>query len=309
MRKILVTGCLGQIGSELVPALRKKHGKENVLGLDIKAGPGIIKADACNMEELRAVITQHDVDIIYHLVAILSANGEHQPGLTWGTNMASLKHVLDLAVELKVKQVFWPSSIAAFGPGSPKNGTPQITAMDPSTMYGATKVAGELLCNYYYAKFGLDVRSVRYPGLISYKTAPGGGTTDYAIEMFHHAIQGKPYACFVREGTTLPFMYMDDAIRATLEIMAAEKDAIKVRTSYNLAAVSFSARELAEEIRKHYPDFECTFQPDERQKIADSWPVKIDDTYARNHWQWKPEFTLPKIVEAMIEGVKGEHHA
>ncbi len=310
--KILVIGSVGQIGSELTLALRKKYGGDNVIGTVHRTPPSdeltqsgpMEKVDATNKEELKAIIEKHNIDTVYHLVSLLSAIGEQKPDLAWHINMTGLKNVLDLAVEYKMKRVFWPSSIAAFGPSAKKDGTPQDAMLDPNTMYGVTKVAGELLCNYYFNKYGLDVRSLRYPGLISYKTPPGGGTTDYAVAIFYDALEKKKYECFVSGDTVLPMMYMDDAIRATIELMETESTAITVRTSYNLAAISFSADELAEEVKKHIPEFECTFVPDERQKIANSWPKVIDDSKARQDWKWQHEFNLSKMTIEMLEQLK-----
>jgi len=312
MTKILVIGSVGQIGSELTLALRKKYGGENVIGTvhrtapsdELKESGPMETVDAIDKEALRSVIEKHKIDTIYHLVSLLSAVGEKKPDLAWHVNMTGLKNVLDLAVEYKMKKVFWPSSIAAFGPSAEKNGTPQDAMLDPNTMYGVTKVAGELLCNYYFHKYGLDVRSLRYPGLISYKTPPGGGTTDYAVAIFYEALKEKKYTCFVDSDTVLPMMYMDDAIRATIELMEADPSAITIKTSYNLAAISFSVTELAEEVKKHIPDFVCTYEPDERQKIANSWPKVIDDSKARQDWGWKHEFDLSKMTAEMLEQLK-----
>ncbi len=311
--KILVTGALGQIGSELVPALREKFGRDNVIAVGyikeeaskdfINSGP-FEKIDAVNKEEIRTLILKYQINIIYHLVGILSAVGEKYPDLAWNTNMLSLKHVLDLAVEYKIERVFWPSSIASFGPTTPLLNTPQDTVLAPTTIYGVTKVAGELLCQYYFVKYGLDVRSLRYPGIISWKTPPGGGTTDYAVAIYYDAIQKGSYDCFVKEGTILPMMYMDDAVNATLKLMDATPEQIKVRTSYNLTAVSFSAKELVENVAKYIPNFKCTFTPDSRQKIADSWPKTIDDSSARTDWGWQHKFGLEEISEVMIKNLK-----
>ncbi|PIT84737.1 NAD-dependent epimerase [Candidatus Micrarchaeota archaeon CG10_big_fil_rev_8_21_14_0_10_45_29] len=306
MAKMLITGANGQIGSELISLLREKHGKENVVGLDLRPpaeaiadGPFEIM-DATNKEKLEALVKKEEISQIFHLVGILSATGEKNPNLAYNVNMNSLKHVLDIAKEQKIK-VFWPSSIAAFGPTTPRDNTPQRTVLEPNTMYGVTKVAGELLCNYYFHKFGVDVRSMRYPGLLSWKTPPGGGTTDYAVAIFYDAITKGKYDCFVREDTILPMMYMPDAIRAIMELMDADASKLSVRTSYNITALSFSAKELADDIKKRkMPAFECTYSPDERQKIADSWPNSIDDSAARNDWGWKHEYSLEKIVDDMF---------
>jgi len=307
MKKILVTGAFGQIGSELVPALQKKYGISNVISLGHQNIPvdfeGIIeKGDITNKEELKKIIQKYKIDTVFHLASILSAKGEQNPSLTWEVNIGGLKNILDLSTEFKFK-IFWPSSIAVFGPTTPKDNTPQRTILEPTTMYGVTKLAGELLCQYYFLKYGVDVRSVRFPGLISWKAEPGGGTTDYAVAIFYDALKYGKYQCFVREDTILPMMYMDDAIRSIFEIMEADADKIKIRTSYNLAAISFSAKELEEEIKKHLP-LEVVYLPDERQKIADSWPKSIDDSEARKDWGWQHQFDLAKMTEAMIENLK-----
>jgi nucleoside-diphosphate-sugar epimerase len=291
--------------------LRQKHGVNNVIaGINKTAPAEELKAGPCEFvdigsrDNLKSVIKKYQINIIYHLAAILSAVGEKNPELAWQVNMIGLKNVLDEAVENKIERVFFPSSIAAFGPNTPKDKTPQYTAMDPSTMYGLTKLAGELLCQYYFKKYQLDVRSVRYPGLISYKTQPGGGTTDYAVAIFYDALRKGFYSCFVKEETVLPMMYMPDAVRATLELMEAPSEKITVRTSYNLAAISFSVRELINEIKKHLPEFHCECSPDHRQAIADSWPKSIDDSYARRDWDWKHEYDLAKMSEDMLKNLK-----
>jgi nucleoside-diphosphate-sugar epimerase len=308
--KILVTGAIGEVGSDLVPAMRARYGNGSVLATDkrmpdesfIKSGPFEI-ADATNREALRELIEKYDIDTVYHLAAILSAAGEKDPELAWRVNITSLKNVLDLAKEYGLSRVFWPSSIAAFGPTTPKDKTPELTIMEPSTMYGVTKVTGELLCRYYSNKYSVDVRSLRYPGIISYKVLPGGGTTDYAVEIFYGALKHKKYKCFLREDTVLPMIYMPDAIRATIEIMEADPSKIKIRTSYNIEAISFSPGEIADEIKKHIPDFQCTYEPDFRQSIADSWPRKIDDSWARKDWGWRHKFDLAKMTKDMLENL------
>jgi nucleoside-diphosphate-sugar epimerase len=307
-RKVLVTGAFGQIGSELVPALQGKHGKDNVVAMghsNIPSGfDGILeKADTRSKSDIERIIKEHNVGTIYHLVSLLSARGEQDPNLTWDINMNGLKDVLDLAVEYQ-SRIFWPSSIAAFGPTTPRDDTPQHTVLEPTTMYGVTKVAGENLCHYYFIKHGLDVRSVRYPGLISWKTPPGGGTTDYAVAVFYEGLQKGEYEFFVSPETTLPMMYMDDAIRGTIELMEASPDDVKERTSYNLAAISFTAKELEEEVRKHVPEFKATYKPDHRQAIANSWPRSIDDTKAREDWGWKHEFDLPRMAQEMVVNLR-----
>ncbi len=314
MKKILVTGSAGQIGSELVIALRKKYGNENVVALARKTMPpkevrenGPLEiADATDLEAIRKIIEKHNIDTVYHLVGILSAVGENKPNLAWNVNMTSLKNILDLAVEYKIKRVFWPSSIAAFGPTSPKENTPQRTVLEPNTMYGLTKVAGELLCNYYYEKYNLDVRSIRYPGLVSYKTLPGGGTTDYAVAVYYDALEKKKYDFFVNDETVLPMLYMKDAIKGTIQLMEADPENITIRTSYNLTGFSASAREFAEDVKAFIPEFTYSFKPDKRQKIADSWPKSIDDSQARKDWKWNPEYDLHKMSEDMLKNLRAK---
>jgi len=307
--KILVTGATGQIGSELVLELRKKYGGENVVAVGhsrkpsdklFSSGP-YESIDVSDKTSIEKAVKKHSVDTIYHLAALLSATGEQNPQLAWTVNMNSLYHMLEIAREQKLAKIFWPSSIAVFGPTAPRSNTPQDTILIPGTMYGVTKVAGELLCNYYFMKYAVDVRSVRYPGIISSETPPGGGTTDYAVEIFYEAIKNKKYACFVREDTVLPMMYMPDCLKATIDLMEADSSKIKRRTSYNVAGMSFSAGQLTAEIRKHIPDFRCAYKPDFRQKIADSWPMSLDDTAARKEWGWKPKYDLPSMTRDMIE--------
>lgn len=312
MTKILVVGATGQIGSELTPALRQKFGGDNVIALGHKSrptkevedgGPYEI-ANATDKKSLQKVTRKHDVSIVYHLASLLSAKGENNPHQAWNVNIHSLKNVLDLAVEQKMKKVFWPSSIAVFGPTTPRKNTPQQTILEPTTMYGVTKVAGEGLCNYYHHKFGLDVRSVRYPGIVSYKTPPGGGTTDYAVAIFYEGLEKKKYTCFVSPETTLPMMYMEDAVKAAIDLMDANPSKLSVRTSYNVTAMSFTAKKLEKEIEKHIPGIEVDYKPDSRQKIANSWPQSIDDSIAQKDWNWKPSFNLPKMTEVMIQKLK-----
>lgn len=302
-------GACGQIGVELTLALRKIHGNENVFASDLRenhpmlSGGPFIQLDATDAVATKEFVEKEGITDIYLLAALLSATGEKNPKLCWDLNMASLRQILDLGVEKKLK-IFWPSSIAVFGPTTPRDNTPQQTVIEPSTMYGITKYAGEMLCQYYNDKLGLDVRSVRYPGLISWKSEPGGGTTDYAVEIFYEAIKNKKYTSFLSENTYLPMMYMDDAIRATIELMQAPVENIKNRMSYNLSAISFAPKEIAESVKKHISDFEISYNPDHRQKIADSWPASIDDSVARNDWGWKHEFDLAKMTEVMLENLK-----
>ncbi len=305
MSNILVTGARGQIGSDLVRALRERHGAEAVIATDLRdpdeeatgSGPYEV-VDIRDYEKLDAAIQRYNVDTIYHLASLLSARGEQAPDLAWEVNMGGLRNALELARENDLK-VFWPSSIAVFGPTSPKH-APQRTILEPSTMYGVTKVAGELLCQYYFSRFGVDVRSLRYPGLISYGAEPGGGTTDYAVEIFHAAIQKGEYTCFLDAETRLPMMYMPDAVRATIELMEVEAEALSVRTSYNVTAFSFSAEELSASIAKRIEGFVTHYAPDFRQAIAASWPSSIDDSSARSDWNWEPAFTLDEMVDEML---------
>jgi nucleoside-diphosphate-sugar epimerase len=308
-RKILVTGATGQIGSELTMELRKRYGKDNVIAAGHKRVPseellhsGPFKyIDVTDKESIEKLVRNDGVDTIYHLAAILSATGEENPQLAWHVNMQSLYNVLEIGREHQLERIFWPSSIAVFGSGAPRVNTPQDTILIPGTVYGVTKVAGELLCNYYSIKYGLDVRSVRYPGIISSETLPTGGTTDYAVEIFYEAIKNKRYTCFVKEETMLPMMYMPDCIKASIDIMESEPSRIHHRTSYNLAAISFSAGELTAEIKKYIPEFRCEYKPDFRQKIADSWPMSIDDSVARREWGWNPTYDLVSMTKDMIE--------
>lgn len=305
--KILVIGASGQIGVELTLALRKIYGAANVIASDLReqnellegTGP-YVSLDVMNKEMLHVQVIRQNVTQIYLLAAILSATGEKNPNLAWHLNMQGLLNVLDIAREEKIHKVYWPSSIAVFGPTSPKKSCPQQTIIEPTTVYGISKYAGEFWCNYYFNKYGVDVRSLRYPGLISYKSAPGGGTTDYAVEIFHEALENKHYNCFLERDTYLPMMYMPDAIRATIELMEAPSEKIKTRTSYNLAGMSFSPEEIAAEIKKHIPEFTISYAPDYRQSIANSWPQSIDDTVARNDWGWKQEYDLPAMTKDML---------
>jgi len=312
MKRILVTGATGQIGSELTLELRKKYGGDNVVAAGHKRKPSekLLESgpfeyvDTTSKENIEEVVEKYDVDTIYHLAAVLSASGEENPQLAWNVNINGLYNVLEVAREYNLVRIFWPSSIAVFGPEAPRVNTPQDTILIPRTIYGVTKVAGELLCNYYFTRYGLDVRSVRYPGIISSETPPGGGTTDYAVEIFYEAIKNKRYTCFVREDTVLPMMYMPDCISAALKLMEADSSQIKHRTSYNVSAMSFSAGELAAEIRKYIPDFKCAYKPDFRQKIADSWPKSIDDSVARKEWGWNPKYDLASMTRDMMEKLR-----
>ncbi|MBL0154889.1 MAG: L-threonine 3-dehydrogenase [Chitinophagaceae bacterium] len=309
--KILVIGASGQIGVELTLALRALYGNANVIASDLReqnpllvgTGP-YVSLDVMNKEMLHVQVIRQGITQIYLLAAILSATGEKNPGLAWNLNMQGLLNVLDIAREEKLQKVYWPSSIAVFGPTSPRQNCPQQTVIEPVTVYGISKFAGEFWCNYFYQRFGVDVRSLRYPGLISYKSAPGGGTTDYAVEIFHEALDEKKYECFLEKGTYLPMMYMPDAIRATIELMEAPASKIKIRTSYNISGMSFSPEEIAAEIKKHIPDFTISYKPDYRQAIANSWPQSIDDSVARTDWGWKEEYNLPAMTMDMLDNLK-----
>ena len=306
--KILVIGACGQIGTELTMKLREMHGNESVIASDIKecidelmnSGPFAV-IDAMDKNQIESVCLQNEVDQVYLMAAMLSATAEKFPDKAWMLNMDSLFNVLDLAKEGKIKKVFWPSSIAVFGPSTPKEETPQHTIMEPTTVYGISKQAGERWCAYYHKKYGVDVRSIRYPGLISWKTKPGGGTTDYAVEIFHEALEHDKYTCFLAENTALPMMYMDDAIKATIDIMTTHSDKIKQRSSYNLNGMSFTPKTLAAEIKKHLPTFEISYQPDSRQQIADSWPSSINDIHARTDWDWNASYNVEQTVKEMLE--------
>lgn len=309
--RILVIGACGQIGVELTLALRKMYNPENIIASDLRnehpllkgSGP-YVSLDVMNKEMLHVLVIRHNITQIYHLAAILSATGEKNPSLAWHINMQSLLNVLEIAKEETVQKVYWPSSIAVFGHNSPKKNTPQHTIIEPTTVYGISKFAGERWCDYYFRHFGVDVRSLRYPGLISYKSSPGGGTTDYAIEMFKEAVEEGHYTCYIAEDTYLPMMYMPDAIRATIELMEADAKNISLHTSYNLSAMSFSPKEIAAEIKKYIREFTIKYAPDYRQEIAQSWPQSIDDSQARQDWQWKPEYDISGMTKNMLENLR-----
>lgn len=305
--KILIIGACGQIGSELTLTLRNLYGNDNVIASDIKqsnadiVNSGIFEiVDAQDFDSVKSCIEKHNIDTVYLMAAMLSAVGEKYPMKAWNLNMNSLFHVLNLAKEGIIKRVFWPSSIAVFGPSTPKDNTPQKTIMEPTTVYGITKQVGERWCEYYYNNYGVDVRSVRYPGIISWKTLPGGGTTDYAVEIYHKALSDGHYDCFLSENTELPMMYMDDAINATIQLMQTPKEHINIRSSYNLAAMSFTPKHLVKAIQKRLPNFTINYNPDYRQQIADTWPRSIDDSYAKNDWGWIPKFDLETMTEEML---------
>lgn len=311
--KILIIGACGQIGSELTLKLREVYGSDNVIASDIREGNEALMSsgpfetvNAMEFDAVAAVIEKHQVEEVYLMAALLSATAEKNPAFAWDLNMNSLFHVLNLAKEGKIKKVFWPSSIAVFGPTTPRNNTPQYTVMEPSTVYGISKQTGERWCEYYHNKFGVDVRSIRYPGLISWTTPPGGGTTDYAVDIFYKAIEDKHYDCFLSEETGLPMMYMEDALNATVGIMQAKKENVKIRSSYNLGGISFTPKEIAAEITKHIPDFTIEYNPDFRQAIADSWPASIDDTSAQQDWGWKHKYDLTSMTEVMLENLTRE---
>lgn len=310
MDRILVIGCAGQIGSELTLALREIYGNDNVVATDIKpasreiteGGPFEI-LDVLDTHRLFGTVSRNKITQIYHLAAILSGNAEKKPIASWHINMESLMNVMELSRELGIKKVFWPSSIAVFGPTTPRVSTPQFTVMEPNTVYGISKLAGERWLEYYFQKFGVDGRSLRYPGLISYKTEAGGGTTDYAVEIFYEAVKNGSYECFLSENTFLPMMFMEDAIKATIDIMEADAAKVKIRSSYNVAGISFSPKTLSAEIKKHMPDFKISYKPDFRQAIADSWPQNIDDAQARLDWGLTSKYNLQAMTKVMLEEV------
>ena len=309
--KILVIGACGQIGVELTLQLRKNYGEQAIIASDLREEHPLLKGtgpyvslDIMNKETFHVLVLRYNITQVYLLAAILSATGEKNPGLAWHINMQSLLNVLEVAKEEELHKIYWPSSIAVFGPNSPKENTPQHTIFEPTTIYGISKYAGERWCEYYSKRYGLDVRSLRYPGLISYKSQPGGGTTDYAIEIFHDAIKNGHYTSFLQANTYLPMMYMPDAIRATIELMEADANKISIRSSYNLSAVSFSPNDISEEIKKHIPAFSIDYKVDSRQQIADSWPKSIDDSQAQQDWGWKPEYDLERLTKDMLDNLK-----
>jgi len=309
---ILIIGACGQIGTELTLTLREKYGSDYVIASDIREGNDDLMEsgpfeilDATNYDALEEVIAYYEISEVYLMAAMLSATAEKFPMRAWNLNMNTLFNVLNLAKDKKIEKIFWPSSIAVFGPNTPKEDTPQNTIMEPSTVYGISKQSGERWCEYYFNKFSVDVRSIRYPGLISWKTMPGGGTTDYAVEIYHKALSGGKYICFLEKDTRLPMMFMDDAIRATLQIMEASSDDIKERSAYNLAAMSFTPKEMAENIKAVLPEFEIAYEPDFRQEIANSWPSSIDDRNAQKDWNWKADFDLQKTTETMLKNLRG----
>lgn len=308
MKKSLVIGANGQIGSDLVQGLAQRIGAENVIASDIREGNHgevqFVSLDILDAPKLKTIIEQHNVGTVYLLAALLSATAEQNPMFAWKLNMEGLFNVLELAKEGAIDQIFWPSSIAVFGPTTPRENTPQTTVMEPTTVYGISKQAGERWCEYYHNKYGVDVRSIRYPGLISYKAEPGGGTTDYAVAIYYKALQEGKYECYLKSDTYLPMMYMEDAIKATIDLMQAEESDIKIRSSYNLAGISFSPVEIAEEIKKHMPEFSISYQPDFRQNIADSWPKSIDDSKAQEDWGWKNSYELDTMTAEMLKGLK-----
>jgi nucleoside-diphosphate-sugar epimerase len=308
--KILIIGACGQIGTELTQKLRSVYGTDNVIASDIRKlnvdvvnnGPFEV-VNALDFNQIEHLVEKYQITDVYLMAALLSATAEKNPAFAWDLNMNSLFHVLNLAKAGKIKKIFWPSSIAVFGPTTPRINTPQYTVMEPSTVYGISKQSGERWCEYYHNKFGVDVRSIRYPGLISWTTLPGGGTTDYAVDIYYKALEDKKFTCFLSENTALPMMYMDDAIKATIGIMQAPAESIKIRSSYNLSAVSFTPKEIAESIKKHIPEFTIDYAPDFRQEIADSWPASIDDTSARTDWGWKNDYDMERMTATMLENL------
>ena len=306
--RILVIGACGQVGTELVENLADKFGSDRVIASDIRDNADFaaryLKLDVLDREAVKSVVNEFQVTEVYHLAALLSATAEKNPEFGWKLNMDGLFSILDLAKDGLIKKIFWPSSIAVFGPSTPKANTPQQTIIEPTSVYGISKFAGERWCDYYFRRYGVDVRSIRYPGLIGWKSLPGGGTTDYAVEIFHKALESGEYECFLSAETSLPMMYMSDAIKATIDIMQAPSDQIKIRSSYNISAMSFNPAEIAVEISKHIPEFQISYAPDFRQEIANDWPASIDDSLAREHWNWKNDYDLAGMTSDMLENLK-----
>lgn len=312
MINILITGACGQLGTELTSALRELHGSSHILATDITEPPSYFpdgpfeQLDVMDKSDIQQLVKQYDITQIYHLAAVLSAKAEKHIRQAWDLNVGGLLNILELAKGQSLEKVYWPSSIAVFGPDAPSENTPQNAPLNPTTVYGIGKIAGEQWCSYYFQNFGVDVRSLRYPGLIGYKSMPGGGTTDYAVDIFHRALENQKYECFLKADCELPMMYMDDAIRATIELMEADEKSINVRTSYNVAAMSFSPADIAAEIKKFIPEFEVTYEPDYRQEISESWPCSLDDSQARQDWGWKARYDLEKMTGDMIDHLKGK---
>lgn len=310
MTRVLVIGACGQLGSELTLALRVLHGRDNVVASDIRKGEAELMngpfeiLNVMDKDNIEAIIDKYQISQIYHLAAVLSAKGEENPKFAWQLNMEGLLNVLDLARDKELDKIYWPSSIAVFGPSTPMNDTPQSCVMDPNTVYGISKQAGERWCEYYHQKYGVDVRSLRYPGLIGYKTLPGGGTTDYAVDIYYKALEKGSFDCFLSENTALPMMYMNDAVKATIDLMQADANKLSVRSSYNVSAISFTPKQIAESIKKHIPDFSISYEPDFRQQIADSWPNSIDDSQARNDWGWKHAYGLGSMTEDILKNLQ-----
>jgi nucleoside-diphosphate-sugar epimerase len=306
--RILVIGACGQVGTELVENLAEKFGSDRVIASDIRDNADFaaryLKLDVLDREAVKSVVNEFQVTEVYHLAALLSATAEKNPEFGWKLNMDGLFSILDLAKDGLIKKIFWPSSIAVFGPSTPKANTPQQTIIEPTSVYGISKFAGERWCDYYFRRYGVDVRSIRYPGLIGWKSLPGGGTTDYAVEIFHKALESGEYECFLSAETSLPMMYMSDAIKATIDIMQAPSDQIKIRSSYNISAMSFNPAEIAVEISKHIPEFQISYAPDFRQEIANDWPASIDDSLSREHWNWKNDYDLAGMTSDMLENLK-----
>ncbi len=315
IKNILVTGAVGQIGSELTLALREKYGNDNVVATGRKTEPSPVLRDSgpfyfinvCSRESVEEIVKKHDIDTIVHMAAILSGDGEKNPALAWDVNMNGMMNILDIARDHKMAQVLIPSSIAVFGPGTPLENTPNDTVLKPTTMYGVSKVCGELLCDYYVNKYGLDIRGLRYPGIISAETLPGGGTTDYAVAIYYEAIKNKKYNCFVKADTRLPMMYMPDCIKATMDLMEAPFDNLKHHSDFNVGSMSFDVTTLANEIKKHIPEFEVSYDPDFRQAIADSWPSSVDDSAAREEWGWAPSWDIEGMTKDMLEKLGKRH--